>query len=265
MNTRIFEAFDARAKQVAEYMAGCGQKYGMPCTCGPGCRCANCSEHCKQGRDPPEQISEQQGRHMQQEMPDFPQNSFNNNQMQHLGAGGGAPPPHISAPNVGYGEQGTMNGFPGNGININVSANGEQLSPLGNEEDLGMLPTRVEMPMQAHGEQGRRSSRNPSIISFGGVRGMSVSSEATFGRAMSGLSALSIDWENLEDFDVNVDHSAHINNSNIGAGTVGSPVGGSRKDPEGGIGEGNNKRRTSGKKSFAMDPNDDSHVSFKVA
>jgi hypothetical protein len=40
---------------------------------------------------------------------------------------------------------------------------------------------------------------------------MSITSEATFGRAMSGLSALSIDWENMEDFDVNVDHSEHIN------------------------------------------------------
>jgi hypothetical protein len=29
---------------------------------------------------------------------------------------------------------------------------------------------------------------------------------------MSGPSALSIDWENMEDFDVNIDHSAHINN-----------------------------------------------------
>jgi hypothetical protein len=93
--------------------------------------------------------------------------------------------------------------------------------------------------------EGRRASRNPSIISFGGVRGMSVSSEATFGRAMSGLSALSIDWENLEDFDVNVDHSAHINNSNIGAGApAGSP--GNKKDPDGDLDVG------------------DSRVSFKV-
>ena len=48
---------------------------------------------------------------------------------------------------------------------------------------------------------------------------MSMSSEATFGRAMSGLSALSIDWENLDDFDVDVDHSAHINYDNGSPGT----------------------------------------------
>jgi len=40
------------------------------------------------------------------------------------------------------------------------------------------------------------------------------STTSGFGRALSALSALSIDWENMEDFDVNVDHSAHINNHN---------------------------------------------------
>lgn len=44
---------------------------------------------------------------------------------------------------------------------------------------------------------------------------MSLTSETNFGRAMSGLSALSIDWENMEDFDVNVDLSAHINNNYV--------------------------------------------------
>merc|ERR1711862_921476 len=43
----------------------------------------------------------------------------------------------------------------------------------------------------------------------------SMTSEGGFGRAMSGLSALSIDWENMEDFDVNIDHSSHINNTNL--------------------------------------------------
>lgn len=77
--------------------------------------------------------------------------------------------------------------------------------------------------------------RNPPVISFGNHRMslmgqmsqnpnhrmslMGRMSEVSYGRAMSGLSALSIDWENLEDFDVNVDHSEHINN-NIGASAV---------------------------------------------
>lgn len=57
-----------------------------------------------------------------------------------------------------------------------------------------------------------RAQRNPSIISFGG-RNMSFASRRSIGRAMSGMSALSIDWENIPDFDVTVDHSAHINNN----------------------------------------------------
>merc|ERR1711935_853785 len=63
--------------------------------------------------------------------------------------------------------------------------------------------------------------RNTPIISFGNHRMslMGQMSEVSYGRAMSGLSALSIDWENLEDFDVNVDHSEHINN-NIGASAI---------------------------------------------
>eukprot|EP00985_Skeletonema_marinoi_P030104 scaffold30536_cov73-Skeletonema_marinoi.AAC.1 len=34
---------------------------------------------------------------------------------------------------------------------------------------------------------------------------------------MSGLSALSIDWENMDDFDINVDHSEGINNDIVNA------------------------------------------------
>ena len=66
---------------------------------------------------------------------------------------------------------------------------------------------------------GQRGARNSSVISFGNHR-MSLTgrmSEVSYGRAMSGLSALSIDWENMDDFDINVDHSAHINpGQNVG-------------------------------------------------
>lgn len=65
----------------------------------------------------------------------------------------------------------------------------------------------------------RRERTRPSFrMSIGGLGGLgrfSMASETTFGRAMSGLSALSIDWENMDDFDVNVDHSEGINNDVI--------------------------------------------------
>lgn len=41
MNKRIFEAFDEREKQVREFMAGCGRKYGMACSCGTKCKCSS--------------------------------------------------------------------------------------------------------------------------------------------------------------------------------------------------------------------------------
>ena len=86
---------------------------------------------------------------------------------------------------------------------------------------------------------------------------MSLASDATFGRAMSGLSALSIDWENLEDFDLEVDHSAHIN------GDPNSP----KKQQVDVTGMGG-PRRSSLRRSF-MSTGDkggerDAHVSFKV-
>ena len=40
-------------------------------------------------------------------------------------------------------------------------------------------------------------------------------SEVSFGRSMSGLSSLLLDWDNMEDFDVNVDHSANIVQTNM--------------------------------------------------
>ena len=93
----------------------------------------------------------------------------------------------------------------------------------------GGLSTSYQQPIQdAQGEPGGgggggrrqvRMSLRMSGLAGGGLsalgRHMSMTSETTFGRAMSGLSALSIDWENMEDFDVNVDHSAGINNDVI--------------------------------------------------
>lgn len=161
MNTRIFEAFNTREQQVKDYMAGCGKKYGMPCTCGPDCRCTTCEEHCKSKS----QQAHQQDIQPLQAYPASPEQML--------------PPADIP-----------MDGLFGSGAGSSLDNN--VASPARPRHSL--------------------ASRNPSILSFGGVlKRMSLTSETTtFGRAMSGLSALSIDWENMEDFDVNVDHSAHI-------------------------------------------------------
>lgn len=124
-----------------------------------------------------------------------------------------------------------------------------------------------------------RAQRNPSILSFGGGRNMSFASEASYGRAMSGLSALSIDWENMDDFDINVDHSSHINNGMNTSGPLGgndgmvdpSPIGGGGMGGVSGMGGGGNngRRRSSLRTPFILggpsnNDNNDAHVSFKV-
>jgi hypothetical protein len=67
----------------------------------------------------------------------------------------------------------------------------------------------------------QRARQSIPRLSFGGIGGpgrhfsLGRFSETTFTRSMSGLSALSIDWENMDDFDINIDHSAGINNDII--------------------------------------------------
>ena len=116
-----------------------------------------------------------------------------------------------------------------------------------------------------------RRERNPSIISFGNHR-MSLTgrmSEVSYGRAMSGLSALSIDWENMDDFDINVDHSAHIDNGmgghQMGTGATAGIMGGYDLDPKpmGGAGG----RRSSMRQPLMLGgpgSESDAHVSFKL-
>jgi hypothetical protein len=168
MNHKIFGAFQTREEQVSAFMAGCGSKYGMACTCGPNCKCVNCSEHCKTNQSVA-----------------FNAATFNPAMESMMG-----------------------------GMNHSNMVDSMRDS-LSHQYFVGM----ASVPEREH----TVASRNPSIISFGGnMRRISITSETTFGRAMSGLSALSIDWENMEDFDVNVDHSAHINNGN---NDQSSPVG----------------------------------------
>ena len=83
------------------------------------------------------------------------------------------------------------------------------------EEAGGAAPRSGRSRLSMRMSLGRMSGR----MSLGGLSGLSnlTSGETTFGRAMSGLSALSIDWENMEDFDINVDHSEGINNDIVNA------------------------------------------------
>ena len=123
--------------------------------------------------------------------------------------------------------------------------------------------------------------RNNPIISFGNHRMslmgqmsqnprmslMGQLSEVSYGRAMSGLSALSIDWENLEDFDVSVDHSDHINN-NIGASAVAAAASAMGRGTRGPRVASNSTMRNStfnnNNNSGSNITDNDAHVQFKL-
>lgn len=159
--------------------------------------------------------------------------------------------------------QSIMQNNHGMGMNGNMG-HGGGMDLFGGASGMGgNMNLPVQIGMLNDGEfSSQRAQRNPSIISFGGGRAMSFG-EQSYGRAMSGLSALSIDWENMEDFDINVDHSAHINN-------------GMNQNPSLGGGQdvlldskpvvaGNNGRRSSLRQFMVGGGADnDAHVSFRV-
>lgn len=202
MNTSIFSAFDSREEQVNQFMAGCGQKYGMPCTCGPDCRCANCSDHCKSNQQQVQQLNTMQQHN--------PHSSSINSQQTQL-AGNTSSIMHSNSNKNSILEPLEVHEDLHEPLNYNDD-------PVVDDDIYNPMPMN-HMPPPSNNQDQSRDMNPPnqrvqrrSILSFPG-RQMSITSENTFGRAMSGLSALSIDWENMEDFDVNVDHSAHINGS----------------------------------------------------
>ncbi len=272
MNKRLFDAFSQREKQVTEYMAGCGMKYGMDCTCGPDCRCRSCPLH----------EEEQKLRELGNYEPPLPFPPMGTTSSQDFSTS------HHSASGM-YNSAGHDNhqqkpatdlGFNSYGIGPSVSFNHDMAGMYSiidtvpeNQQQLTMnqdqvspmlLGTNQQSAMPPSQMQRRQSKlRNSSVLSYGNrnslrdgnrgsVRGMSITSETTFGRAMSGLSALSIDWENLDDFDLDVDHSAHINQAS---------------SPNGGGGSGG--RRTSATRrsilsTGSQDGGSGTQVSFKV-
>lgn len=207
MNKGIFTAFDRRQVQVQRFIGGCTSLHGMPCNCGPECKCANCDKACQQGKEAGAGAGAVMTLQQQPDGAVDPQLMLQQIQQQRLALQqqqqGGLP---AQQQQVASGLSGSFQGAGG--------LPPHQLAQL--MEGGGA----AELPDQRGSWQGKR---------------MSVASEETFGRAMSGLSALSIDWENMDDFDVNVDHSAHINSDLAnGRPTDGVVVG----DAAGGVDDG---------------------------
>jgi len=177
----ILEAFNKTEHLLSKFISGCSKKTGMPCTAGVHC-------HCRANRNSPVPSASIPG------MADQQQQQL---QQQH------SPQPQSSNPYHDNNGQNTNN----KNEYLSYQQPIQDGAPMGGgNDDGGDGPSR----------RGARSSMRMSIGGLGGLgRHLSLTSETTFGRAMSGLSALSIDWENMDDFDVNVDHSAGINNDII--------------------------------------------------
>jgi hypothetical protein len=303
MNTRIFDAFSAREQQVTEYMAGCGMKYGMDCTCGPGCRCKNCPIHEVQ------QLSEPQLKYTSSMSSTSlgvasPTNfaEVHVDQPMSFASFGMGPPATVHQPQ----QAPSLHAF---ALNDTTAQHHQQQQhpqqqqqqqqnqfPYHEQQQQQQQQQQQEPQQQQHRMSTSRVHRNSSVPMYvnrgnsmresnvnsnrGSLRGMSVTSETTFGRAMSGLSALSIDWENLDDFDVEVDHSAHINGNNnnsgggSGSGANASPTAAAGAAPgQGNAGGGGGVRRASATRRSVVATNSPdtaaatavgAHVSFKV-
>jgi hypothetical protein len=208
-------------------MVGCGARYGCDCTCDPdNCQCVGCNDTCKTTRKsgvplaPGAAKATVNANHLQKKQKGKRGSSCSAKKdsggcgkmpaaetAQGLAGGAGA----------GGGVQHMMNmttdevnrhltaaafdAFEGQGM-----AQGAGVSGMAQGSGSGM-------PHATGGQaQGRGYAVGPDC------RRRSEQSEHTFGRAMSGLSALSIDWDNMDGFDVNVDHSAHITNTDVNLG-----------------------------------------------
>ena len=225
MNKRIFEAFEHRESRITEFMAGCAKKFGMPCNCGANCKCKGCGNKCADKNQQMEQSSQQTQQQPEQHMSQDPYNHTQQVHSSHQAA------LHQQMMALHQQQQQQLGmGLGANGVNTSTSAAAAQqimMQSAGYPNPMASVGMPPSVPAYAHAAPGMAVQRH-SFSSWGGTgrmgRNMSITSENTFGRAMSGLSALSIDWENMEDFDVNVDHSAHINNGDYSNAAIAARI-----------------------------------------
>jgi len=191
MNKLIFETFDRRAQQVSEFITGCGKNIDL----------MNADQSVVADTSS-SKSSRRLSHNSTTNPPQAAHNAFSSRQVD----GGMAHPNHHDTMLNSH-----MPSEPSGGNSLDSDSVGNLT--FGSST---MASATMASASMASASNLIRSGRNNSLTSWGSNnrfgKSMSITSENTFGRAMSGLSALSIDWENMEDFDVNVDHSAHINN-----------------------------------------------------
>lgn len=193
MGRHIFEAFERREKQVAEFLAGCAKKHGLPCNCGASCRCKGCGcrakaphsqiELSKQGVQEPSLSNTQ----------DDTGSSLDDLENRRE---------DISCNIIEQKQKAFQDALPGQKLHLSLipPPNTPQLSrpacckslkyppPAPSENAVSIEVQDIVIDCE---NQRNKATRNLSLIS-----------------SISGLSA--IEWDNIAGFDVNEDHSAHI-------------------------------------------------------
>eukprot|EP00814_Leptocylindrus_danicus_P000671 CAMPEP_0116026364 /NCGR_PEP_ID=MMETSP0321-20121206/13784_1 /TAXON_ID=163516 /ORGANISM="Leptocylindrus danicus var. danicus, Strain B650" /LENGTH=938 /DNA_ID=CAMNT_0003499103 /DNA_START=107 /DNA_END=2923 /DNA_ORIENTATION=- len=213
MNTSIFDSFNERAKQVSDFMAGCMMRYGGECSCDAAdCTCRNCPKH-----DPNYNANNNSN------------SNSNSNSVNNISANSSSsalvPVQDDSSKQQQQQQQQQV-----------VIAQQQQLKPSTQQHKMYGPATVASQPQGAQSlsqpltqQQARQlvaaepgaetSAFRRSLTRYGGRNNrFSFSmrtSEVSFGRSMSGLSSLLLDWDNMDDFDVNVDHSANIVQTNL--------------------------------------------------
>jgi len=209
MNTSIFDSFNERAKQVSEFMAGCMMRYGGECSCDAAdCTCRNCPKH-----DPNYNANS---------------SSSSSNNVNNISANSSSSvlvPVQDDSSKQQQPQQQQV-----------VIAQQQQLKPSTQQhkmygpttvasqpqgiQSLSQPLTQQQARQLVAAEPGAETSAfRRSLTRYGGRNNrFSFSmrtSDVSFGRSMSGLSSLLLDWDNMDDFDVNVDHSANIVQTNL--------------------------------------------------
>jgi hypothetical protein len=188
----VFEAFDRREKQVADFLAGCAKKHGLPCNCGPSCRCRGCKCRAK-GVSRELELSNQQWQQSIQ-LPaslDRIQLSHSTERMVNIRTDSGHVPPYAFRKHKQ--PSALQNALPDQQLPLcRISLPQKSPCCAVHEWPKPQADSRIlDVPDALICQENRNRSRNLSVIS-----------------SISGLS--SIEWDNIPGFDVHEDHSAHI-------------------------------------------------------
>lgn len=228
MNPRIFQVFRDHENSSSLFASGCGKRLGRECTCEPGkCMCPDCGD-CRSSRtlneeSKPAKVLSHSGccsiNNLQdtevigedEQFTDKDGEEMTSEQISKYLMGTAV----AAAKAFGSARSETTSKYRRRRSSDSLLAPllerlaRSQQFDIQEKDDIEMLSAQSYTKPQTASAAPKASQRDSITM---GRRRFSTQSENTFGRALSGLSALSIDWENMDDFDVNVDHSAHVNN-----------------------------------------------------